>query len=453
MAKVEFAPTATQAPPNPSKWDIIPIHNSDRGAFKSCRRKWAWSSPSRLNLIPKAHVHGIYKPFWFGTGIHHALEKYYNPLLREDPVVAFETWFNLQWLGGVVTEDEVKEFVDRDPELVPDYRADAHMYTSQYKVSGLCDILPNPDEDEFGNFLDLGKGMMEFYKGYAEEHDNFRIVSVEHDFSVPVLNVKGEPLYAIDKRKMPDGYEPNLTDGNEFGPYTREAMRPYGDNRENIVVGYEKQVHVRGRMDQVQQSLVHGRYGIMDYKTASVIGEDYFRHLELDEQCTSYLTFGQIEARLYGLEYKDLEYITYQAMLKAYPKPPSLTTKGMPSIDRQKESTTAKMFEDFIISNGLKAIYDVDVKWQAYYQYLLALGDKQFVHRQDAWRNKIQRTNAMTRCYHEAVDMLNDPVAYPNPTKEYSCLNCIFRGPCIAAEDGGDFKAMLQDGYQGNWDR
>lgn len=461
MAKVEFAPTAHVTPPNPSKFDIIPIHNSDRASFKFCRRQWAWSSPSRLNLIPKAYVHGINKNFWFGNGIHHALEKYYSPTLREDPVVAFETWFNLQWLGGIVTDDEVKEFADRDPVLLrsePLTQSDADgnivwegYPPDTYKVSGLVDILPNPDEDEFLGYLDTGKGMLNFYKGYAEEHDNFRVVSVEHDFSVPVLDGTGAPLYAVDKRKIPDGWEPDFDSGNEFGPYMKMVTAPNGPFDSSV--GWVKQVHVRGRMDQVQQSLEHGRYGIMDYKTASVIGEDYFRHLELDEQCTSYLTFGQIEARLNGLEYKDLEYITYQAMLKAYPKPPTLTTKGIPSINRQTESTTAKMFEECIMNMGLKPMFDVDPKMQAYYQWLLELGDKHFVHREPAWRNKIQRQNAMVRCYYEALDMLNDPVAYPNPTKNYSCLNCAFRGPCIAAEDGGDWKAMLEDGYQGNWDR
>jgi hypothetical protein len=49
--------------------------------------------------------------------------------------------------------------------------------------------------------------------------------------------------------------------------------------------------------------------------------------------------------------------------------------------------------------------------------------------------------------------MLNDPVPYPNPTKNYGCLNCVFRGPCIAAESGDDYAAMLEDGFMPNWDR
>ena len=99
----------------PTKWNIIPVHASDRATFKYCRRQWAWSSPSRLNLVPKVDVFGIRENLWFGTGIHHALEKYYSPV-REDPEVAFTTWFNLQWNGGLVHVDDLRSFSDREPQ-------------------------------------------------------------------------------------------------------------------------------------------------------------------------------------------------------------------------------------------------------------------------------------------------------------------------------------------------
>jgi hypothetical protein len=111
------------------------------------------------------------------------------------------------------------------------------------------------------------------------------------------------------------------------------------------------------------------------------------------------------------------------------------------------------MFEKHIIDNGLKPIFDLDPKMQSYYTYLLELGDKRYVRRTDTHRNPAQRKNAMTRLYYEAQDMLNDPVPYPNPTKNYGCLNCVFRGPCIAAESGDDYAAMLEDGFMPNWDR
>lgn len=433
------------APPIPSKWDIIPIHASDRATFKFCRRQWAWSSPSRANLIPKSSVHGIREPLWFGSGIHYALERFYNHVLHEDPVIAFTTWFMLQWEGGLVSESEVKEFADRNPIQTVgnpgNYDGDT---VPTFRVDGLKDILPMPDEDHFMELLDLGQGMMRFYKEYAQREDNFSVIATEHEFSVPILDPNGEPLYWIDNRTMPEDWEPDWDAENSYGHLM------FHQDKDGRV---QKQVHARGRMDLIIQDQESGQFGIKDYKTTSRLDDDYFRHLELDEQCTSYLTLGEVEARTYGLEYHNLDFIIYEALLKGYPKPPTITSRGVPSVDRQNETTTAAMFEECIKKNGLQAIFDSDEKMQNYYTWLLELGDKRFINRTPTYRNKIQKENAMIRLYYEAIDMLNDPRLYPNPTKNYGCLNCVFRAPCIAAEDGSDWKAILEDGYMPNWDR
>lgn len=461
---IDLSHMAIAPPKNPSKWDIIPIHSSDRASFKFCRRQWAWGSPARMNLIPRADVQGIEKNLWFGTGIHWALEQYYNPVLKRDPAEAWQTWFELQWRGGVVTEDEVKGFADRNPRpIVTQYTRvnGPHIHDASitivntYKVDGLCDILPDThmDEDMFMGLKDLGTGMMKFYREYAEANDNFRVISLEHDFSVPVINSEGEPLYWVDKRKMPDGWEPDFGAGNEFGPYMEYRTPPDQGYDHDYEPKLYKQVHVRGRMDMILQEQEYGRFGIMDHKTASRVDEDYFRHLELDEQCTSYLSFGELEARIYGLEYKALEFITYQAILKGYPKPPTITTRGLPSLDRNNETTTPELFAQTVKNLGLEGVFAVDTKMQNYYTWLLEQGDKRYIQRNDTWRNHMQRKNAMVRLYYEAIDMLNDPVAYPNPSKNYSCLNCKFRTPCIQAEDGSDYLQTLNDGYMPNWDR
>jgi hypothetical protein len=458
VIELDLSNVGRHAPPTPSKWDIIPIHTSDRGTFKFCRRQWSWSSPSRLNLMPKASVHGIREPLWFGTGIHYALQKMYDPSTLADPVVEWEKWFDLQWKGGIVSPEEVSEFVDREPEPVYgrnglDGEPDVDSAPIMYRVSGLREILPHPDEEHFAEVRDLGVGMMKFWKQYADKNDNFTVIQTEHSFSVPVLNPKtGEAYYAVDKREMPPDWRPNYEIGNIYGPLMRKAPAPFGQSGfPDFYV--EKQVHARGKQDVIIQDNESGRFGLRDYKTAAEIGEDYFRHLELDEQCTSYLWAAEAEAKLHGLEYAKMEFIDYVAILKKYPKPPTLTTKGVPSINRKEESTTAAMFEKCIADLGLTDIFKIDPKWQSYYTWLLELGDKRFIQVKQEWRNPIQRKNAGIRLYYEARDMLNDPVPYPNPTKTYPCLNCIFRAPCIAAEDGSDYAGMLEDGYIPNWDR
>lgn len=418
----------------PSKWDIIPIHASDRGNFKSCRRQWAWSSPSRMNLIPRVRSHGVVMPLWYGTRIHLALQKFYS-VPSVDPVDAFKADFQLEWEGGLVHETELDQYADREP--VPGPQKDT------YWIKGLKDLLPDAEikVDEFKEHYDLGIGMLTFYKDYAAKYDDFEVVQLEHLFSVPVLDPEGMPFYAVDTRTMPEDWEPNFKAENIYGPLMVEGTG-----------GLRKQVHARGKMDVVAQ--IENGFIIRDYKTASRVDDDYFRHLDLDEQCTTYLTLAEREAVMYDLPYKEIDYIDYVALRKAFPTPPTITQRGLPSLDRQKESTTAEMFEAAVKELNLDIWLKNDQKAQTYYSYLVEMGDRQFIWPERVRRNAMQKKNAELRLYYEARDML-DPelVLYPNPRKEYTCLNCRFRAPCIAAEDGSDWQGMLDINYIPNYDR
>src|SRR5436190_20967423 len=99
----------------PDKFDIIPIHTSDRGTFKRCRRLWNWKSPSRMNLVQRADIYGISVPMWFGNGIHYALEQMYHPVLKRDPVEAFLQWYDIQYYGGTITKDWLPRVYDPKP--------------------------------------------------------------------------------------------------------------------------------------------------------------------------------------------------------------------------------------------------------------------------------------------------------------------------------------------------
>lgn len=425
--------------PYPDKWDIIPVHTSDRGTFKDCRRKWEWSSPARSNLIKRTKIHGITLPLWYGTGIHWCLEQYYNPVLSQDPVVSWEAWFSIQWNGGLVAEEQLKEYADRDPVRQPN---------GTYVVKGLKDILPDPDPEVFEEHRILGIEMMKYYKDYSAKYDNFRVVATEHEFSIPILDPDGQPLYLIDKRHMPEDWEPDFETENMYGPLMM-------DWKKGTVA---KQVHARGRQDIIIQDNESGRYGIKDYKTAGRIDEDYFRHLDLDEQCTTYLWAAEREAQMYDVEWDSVDFIIYEALRKAYPSPPTMTTKGLPSLDRQKESTTAELFAQCIKENNLSVWYESNEKAQSYYDYLVSMGDDLFIQRGApgmpyVYRNATQKRSAGERLYHEALDMLQDPRIYPNPGKRYSCLNCIFRAPCLGVEAGYDWEEMLKDGFMENYDR
>jgi len=412
----------------PDRYEIIPIHSSDRGSFKRCRQYWEWSSPARQNLMVRADVHGVNVPMWFGTGIHYALEQYYSPILRRDPVEAFKTWFDVQWRGGIVTEDWLDLVYDLEPKTVD---ATHPLYPDAYEVRGLEDILPDPNHEEFDELFVIGIEMMKYYKKYAEVNDDFEPVVAEHTFSVPIWDYENDCILTA-------------TD-------TREESPNFGKSLE---------VHARGRQDVIKRNIANDRLGIVDHKTTARVDDDLYIKLETDEQCTTYLWAAQIEAQYYDLPHKGepLEEVLFNVLRKAYPKPPTILKDGYSfSVDRQKESTTYDILMSYIDSLGEKT------KWlwpsgfspaqTEYIKYLRDVGDEQFIIRKHVKRNQHQLRNVGERIFLEALDMIYYPRIYPNLRNDFNCLNCQFRAPCLAKMDGSDWEQLINDNYVVTRDR
>ena len=405
-----------QPPEIPGRYDCIPVHNSDRGSFRRCRRYFDWSSPTRNNLSLRADLNGINTDLWFGTGIHWALEQYYNPGLKRDPVEAFKTWFSIQWQGGIVTE----EWLDRIHDLEP---VDNHDGT--WLARGLEDVLPDPDGEVYDGLYNLGVAMMEGYKLIAAKHDGFEVLVAEHDFSIPIWDFTNDCiLKAVDLREQSPNY------------------------------GKLLEVHNRGRMDAIYAK-PSGRIGILDHKTSSRIDEEFFEKLETDEQCTSYLYAGEVEAKFYKLPYagEAMEECIYNVLRKAAPKPPTMVRGGLFSVNRNEESATYEMLMAFMQEHDID--YDsLPEKHKGYVSWLRDVGDEQFYVRKFVRRNKAQLQNAGKRLYLEAMDMLDANLRiYPNLSNSYKCLRCAFRSPCLAKEAGYDWEQMIRDNYTRTRDR
>lgn len=412
--------TLYKPPTIPDKYEVIPIHNSDRGSFRRCRRYWDWSSPARHNLTIRADVYGINPPLFFGTGIHYALENYYNPLLKRDPVESFKTWWDIQWRGGEVTPEWLDKVYDLNPVAVASH---PHYEATLYKIKGLEEILPDPNKEEFDELFELGVSMMQHYKEYAERMDGFEVVATEHTFSIPVWDYENDCiLMAIDHREE----SPN--------------------------VGKELEVHARGRMDAMTVSPTD-KFGIIDHKTAQSIGEEYFVKLEQDEQCTAYLYAAQVEANYYDLPHKGqpFEEVLYNVLRKAVPRPPTVLKTGMFSVDRLNESTTYEILTDWIARN-LPGVALSD-KQQGYVDYLREVGDEQFFIRRHVRRNQHELAAAGYHLYLETMDMMRNPRIYPNKTNDWKCRNCQFRPPCLAKDSGADWQSLIKDNYSVNKDR
>jgi hypothetical protein len=357
-------------------------------------------------------------PLWFGTGIHYALESYYHPILPLDPVEAFRTWYEYQWNGGIVTEEWLERSYDNDP-IPVDENGKPYpdgVYGNTWRVRGLRDIHPDPVHEEFEQHLDLGIGMMTFYKDYAERNDHFVVVAAESKFSVPL------GFEAIDHR----------TDSPNYGK--------------------KLEVHARGTRDAILYNPDTERFGLMDHKTASVIGDDYFTKLEMDEQVLTYFWASQYEAEVYDLPYTRIDRVIYNVLRKVYPKPPTVLKDGlMPSLNRQEESTTAEMFAAYIDEAGIREIFDSNAKMQSYYNWLVQMGDNNFIQRKSVTYNQAQVAASRMHYTMVAQEMLDPNLKiYPTPSGNYTCTRCQFRAPCLAADDGSDFVYMLADGYETN---
>ena len=405
----------------PSKWEILPIHASDVAAFKRCRRYWNWSSPTKTNLRRRVDIHGIYFPLWFGSGIHYALEQYYHPILKRDPVEAFKTWYEYQWNGGIVTYDWLDRLYDLNPRPIIDANPSTwgKEFPQTYLVQGLKELHPSPDHEEFERHHDLGIGMLNFYKDYSTRNDHFECVSSEAKFSIPL------------------GFE--AIDFREDSPNYRNKL----------------EVHARGTRDAILFNPDSERYGLLEHKSAADIGDDYFIKLEMDEQVGTYFWASQHEAKVYDLPWKRIDRVIYNVLRKVYPKPPTILKDGItPSVNRKEESTTAEMFAAYIKEAGIESIYHDSTKMQSYYNYLVEMGDNNFVQRKIVLRNQAQ-IDAIARHYKMvAEEMLSPSVQiYPTPSGNWLCTHCQFRAPCLAADDGSDYVAMLADGYEVNQGR
>lgn len=410
-----------QPPTIPSKWDIIPIHASDISAFKGCRRRWDWSSPTRNNLRRNVRIFGLDPNLWFGSGIHYALEHFYNPVLSRDPVEAFLYWFELQWNGGIVSEEQLDLTYDLHPTEIPpgEYVEGYEDYPDPlFRVQGLQDLHPSPDREEFMGYKELGIGMMTFYKDYAAREDDFIPVAAESQFSIPL------GFESIDVREESPNY------------------------------GKKLEVHLRGKRDGIIYFPSRQSFSLLENKTAARVDEDYFTKLENDPQSTTYCVATLAEAYIHDLPWKQIDGVLYNAMRKNYPKPPTITSRGYPSLDRSNEGTTAQLFMETIRDSEFFTLwYQDNEKAISYYEHLLAEGDKLFVQRDWARRNKYEIAAAEEEIIMVAKDMLDNPKIYKNPTGSFSCTRCQFRAPCLAKDDGSDWQGMLVGAYEQNRDR
>ncbi len=155
------------------------IHISDVRTFKSCRRKWNWSSPLRRNLEKRIP----YAPFFTGRAIHHCLEFYHR--------------------DGVPLDKSLSEFLEHEKKTLE-------------KVGRLW-----PQEQAtFTEQVILIAGMLEHYMHWTQKDKNrwsdseLDVISMETQFEVPLYNDHGRASNRVFLAGRFDGLVRRKDDGS-----------------------------------------------------------------------------------------------------------------------------------------------------------------------------------------------------------------------------------------------
>lgn len=132
------------------------IHISDIRTFRSCRRRWEWSSNLKRNLEPYV----VYPPFFTGRGIHEALEMHYK--YGDDIITAFTAFVTVE-----------RAMMDEQGTLWPQ------------------------EENVFEEQVALAFNVLQHYKAWQTEDTkkysdrNLKFLELEYPFNVPLVLPSG----------------------------------------------------------------------------------------------------------------------------------------------------------------------------------------------------------------------------------------------------------------------
>lgn len=389
-----------QLPPPESPLDLTrdlrDVSVTERGQFRSCRRRW-WLGTIH-NLVPKTSDDEALR---FGSGIHEALEAFFG---TRGALAKREAAARKAWRRWVAHEKE---------------RA--------------------PDNESFERVIELdtlGASMLEQYFIYDKVApvQLGKVLAVEGEFLVPAL-----------KPKQPAGYPPEAmpvwhTSGRLLVPIvdpdTKEPIRRNGEL-----------VYLTMRLDMLtERKTPKAGIWIDDHKTSGSSPSD--RGIDFDDQITGY-TYG-----VWRWLAKLPRGVVFDYLIKEIPKAPRMVQPRSKDLARYANSdglivstakdqlTTPDMYREALKREGL--MRNGRVLTTAHSECLgalLARGWDPFFRRYEVMRNEAEILNFERHLVQEHDDMTiaaEDPgKRYPNRST-WHCPSCPVRALCLAIEDGSD---------------
>jgi len=279
------------------------------------------------------------------------------------------------------------------------------------RISQASNGLWDDQVNELRDMVELGKGILEGYIQWSSVADltaqrGFRMVHfTEREFIVPIMD---------------SSHGVTTTD-------TSYNIATFTDAN-----GQKWAMFLVGRLDLIVEDF-YERLWVMDHKTSK--DKLDIETLTLDDQMTVYLWAAQ---QIFGRRF---EGAYYNVLRKKLPVVPKVLVSGKALSQDKSIDTTYEVYYNEIIKQGFNP--------DDYKGILTLLQEKPntFYQREKVRRNQAEILNAGAWLYYEAIDMLNDPFLYTNPT--WDCKwKCDFRELCKAMNRNDDVTFMRENMFQ-----
>lgn len=376
------------------------IRTSDRRVFRRCLRKWDFQSSLRQNLTHKGTEQNI--NFWFGSGIHFALEDYHGWNQFKDPRRAFHAYYN------AFPEDELPLGAESHYEL--------GMAMLSYYLTWLERHNEGPKFETAWFYDDMTP---------AEPFAEGAHPAVEQQFYIPLNVWVAVDVHTDDVREV---YWENdilpVSEGEEFN---------LGGHRCRIVA-----IYYHGTIDKIMVDC-YGRYWLCDYKTAK--GADTNK-LATDDQVSAYLW---AVSKVFPFPVRGFVYLQ---LTKDAVQEPRRLKNGELSVDKKQKTTYSLLKQEIIKDYG--KVSAAPSKIIQFLNHLAAAeapeGDR-FIRWDFVERTPEQIKATEKHIYGELRHMLDSNIyCYPTPTRD--CIwDCPFREACIAMDknDKEYYDEILRD--------
>lgn len=136
------------------------LRNSERGAFKTCRFRWALTYGGVFEVGPVRSREPA-KALWFGDLVHQGLAGYYIPGKKRG---------------------------------TPPWRTFTRLYDADERLSAVL----RDDEGEWTSMRDLGNGMLQAYvEEFKDRDEEWEVIASERTFRLPVTVPMWSPTYKV----------------------------------------------------------------------------------------------------------------------------------------------------------------------------------------------------------------------------------------------------------------